>query len=244
MFNEDQLIVLAEEILFISYDPMDLSNRAIIIDSTSYNLNLRTIHDTLYPPAVSGTIITCTIIAGVVVGSTLTSNPAFDVGSWPAGVIINLVVQGRIEGRGGDGGQGSGHAGANGGTALYTRFAISVDFTAAQIWAGGGGGGGGGSKNGGGGGGAAGSLPGYGGGLAGTGGTPGTDGTLTTGGSGGAGGGSNSGGNGGGPGLDGTAGNAGGINPGGAKGIKGNAIDGVSLLTITGTGDRRGTEIN
>lgn len=236
--DADKLTVIAEEMLFISYDSADLNNRAIIIDNDSLNLNIRTIHDTLYPPPVAGITVNITVIAGVDVGSASMSTPAMDIGSWPAGVTLNLVVQGRIQGCGGQGdtGGGGGTGGFTGGTALFTRVAINADFTGGQIWAGGGGGGRAGQATGGGGAGYQGGL----GGLAGAHLGPGDLGLPGTRLVGGLGGGQGTGivaGQGGGPGLDGVAAVS-------AGGSKGNSIDGVSFLTISHAGDRRGNEVN
>jgi hypothetical protein len=259
----DRFAAEAEEVQF--HVPVeDLSNRQIIVDANINNVNLRSAHDSLYPPIADGdspkpTII-CTVNAGVIVGSGSTASPAFDVGSWPAGVTINLVVRGRLEGMGGHGGAGGGENGFSGevgGPALRARYAISLDIVGGEIWGGGGGGGGGAadffqgqSHGGGGGGGGAGQLggdPGAGGpGFVHPDGSPGQPGTATAGGAGGASGGGSAGagGAGGGPGLAGaTGGSAFGF--GGAGGSPGAAIDGISFVTITaGPGDRRGPEIN
>lgn len=223
----------AQEVLFTDYEVE--TDQVIIIDTNANDLNLRTIHGTLYPEAQNGDVVICTIEAGVVVGSTSAATPAFDIGSWNAGVSITLIVKGRIQGKGGAGGAGGFPTGSNGsvgGPALYTRYAIDLDVDEGEIWGGGGGGGGGNDgDNTTGGGGGAGTEGGGGGG----GDLPGATGTATAGGAaGGAGAGA-----GGGPGL---AGAAGGGTSGGAAGA---AIDGVSYVTVTeGPGDRRGGEIN
>lgn len=258
----DRLAAEAEEMLWTA-PADDLTDRQIIFDANNYNVNLRTAYDSIYPAPVSGDEVTCTIYAGVIIGSTSAALRAFDVGSWPAGITINLVVLGRIEGTGGAGGQGgssgNGFAAGNGGPALYTRYAINLDLSSGgEIWGGGGGGGGGasdrpGQRGGGGGGGGAGVVGGPGA-LGGTGlsyngfgGTSGGAASVGFGGAGGQGGGSlaGNGGNGGGPGLSGASGGNGeGFYSGGAGGSAGSAIDGVSYCTITGTGDRRGGQIN
>lgn len=230
----------AEEILFTT-PTTDLTHRSITIDTNFNNFNMRTIHDTLFPAPTAGITVTCTVEAGVIVGSNSTSLKAFDVGTWPVGVILNLVNLGRIQGHGGDGGNGL-TVGNNGGIALYTRTAIALTDTSGQIWGGGGGGGGGGhgGSSGGGGGGGAGKEPGIGGIAIVT--NDGAPGSTTVGGNGGIDASGQDGGNGGGPGLNGSPGHAG-ISPA-AGGIAGSAIDGVSFCTITGAGDRRGPEVN
>ncbi|MAN77774.1 MAG: hypothetical protein CML24_11425 [Rhizobiales bacterium] len=246
-----------EEVRFLDLDEQDLTNRVIIIDGSANNINLRSIHDSLFPPLTEGDEITFIVNSGVVVGSTSTGSPAMHVGTWPAGFVPLVQVRGRIQGRAGNGGRGgqnggNGASGGAGGRALYTRSPITLELlSGAQIWGGGGGGGGGGSRfgarGGGGGGGGAGTLPGSGG-AGGSGqqsGQPGKPGTATAGGAGGAGAYSAGDGRaGGGPGQSGTAGQAGYGTSGGAGGAAGSAIDGVSYITITGSGDLRGPQVN
>lgn len=248
----DRFKVEAEEVLFAtSSDNPDF--HPLVIDSNTTNINLRTIHDAVYGTPTSATIVECRVLAGVEVTGTATSIPAFDVGSWPSGVAITLIVEGSIRAPGGLGGLGyypsalSGQPGLPGGTALYTRFAINLELPAgSKLWAGGGGGGGGGANGlggyAGGGGGGAGSPPGLG--SSGAYG-PGSAGTPTAGGLGGVGVfGAYNGANGGDPGLAGGNGPSG-IAPGGAGGAAGRSIDGISYVTTTVTGgDQRGPTAN
>lgn len=250
----------AEEQLYEIIDPADLDNRTIIFDAAILDVNLRDVHDSLYPVPQTGDTFTlrCYIETNVVVGSSVSTAPAFTVGSWPTGVTILIYNSGRIQGAGGNGGQAVfnspySYPGAKGGTALYTRRAISLDNTNGKIYSGGGGGGGGGVNNvssgsdarGGGGGGGA----GYVGGTGATGvGQTGENGTLDAGGAGGLGavsGGQNggTGGTGGAPGQPGDAGQSKdyGSSPGGAAG---ESIDGESYITFVATGDIRGPRIN
>lgn len=134
-FADDRYVVDAEEMIFSEVlDPDDPGTaRLILIDSDSYNLNLRTLHDSFYSAPESGDEVLCIIGTGVKVGSTSVATPAFHVGSWPDGVTITLRVNGRIQGRGGNGGDA-------GGAALYTREAITLTNNG-QIYGGGGGGG-------------------------------------------------------------------------------------------------------
>jgi hypothetical protein len=257
----DRFTVEAEEMLWTAPDA-DLTNRQIVFDANNYNINLRTAHDSIYPTPASGDEVTCTINSGVVIGSVATGAVrAFDVGSWPAGVTINLIVNGRIQGMGGVGGAGGafnsgGSPAGTGGIALYTRYPINLEFpSGGEIWGGGGGGGGGagsggpgssGNGGGGGGGGAGqnGGVPANGGSSGGLG---GFFGTATAGGVGGnsGGAGAGAGGTGGGPGLSGGAGNTGLGGFGGAAGAPGSAIDGNSFVTIAVSGgDLRGPSVN
>jgi hypothetical protein len=235
--RDDSYAVEAEEMLF-DVPAADLTNRNVTIDSNNFNIDLRTIHDSIYPEPDGTETVTFTINAGVTVGSHSTSLYAITVGTWPAGTTLAMVNNGRVQGKGGRGGDAgtslTATAGAAGGPALYSRRAITVNNTNGEIWSGGGGGGGEVSPSGGGGGGGAGTDGGLGGAPFG-GGTNGSTGTATAGGAGGSG--VVGGGNGGGPGL---AGAAGGVS-GGAAGA---AIDGVSYITFSGTGDVRGGQIN
>lgn len=231
-----------EEISATSFGVSSPGDHAVIIDADIFNVNLRTMHDSIYGAPVAGNTVTCTINTGVKVGSTTAATAAFEVGTWPGGVTVNVVILGRIEGRGGNGGAGTSAAGGAGGIALRTRQTINVTSSAGQIWGGGGGGGGGATSFGtqqGGGGGGGGKNPGSGGASTGN---SGSAGTTEAGGAGGFG--VNIGGAGGNPGLAGTAG----AGPGGAGGAAGTAIDGISFVHFTGgtspVGDIRGAQIN
>jgi hypothetical protein len=253
----DRFTVEAEEMLWTAPDA-DLTDRQIIFDANTFNVDLRSSHDSIYPAPISGDIVTCTINSGVIIGSVSAALKSFDVGSWPSGVVLNLIINGRIQGMGGSGGvgasTGNGGPGQPGGTALYSRYPINVDMSSGgEVWSGGGGGGGGAgfgvSKEGGGGGGGAGQNGGAGGPPGGASASAGGTGTATAGGLGGprvsslAG----KGGPGGGPGVTGNVGgdSAFGTYFGGAGGLRGAAFDGNSFVTLTlGAGNIRGTQIN
>jgi Concanavalin A-like lectin/glucanases superfamily len=232
----------AEEMLFI-VTATSPDNHVIIFDASINNVNLRTTHDSIYSTPVSGDTVTCTVAAGVIIGSTSVTVAAFEVGDWPAGVTINLIVIGRIQGKGGNGGAGGvalfasssgGAAGQAGGTALRSRESITLSGTGG-VWGGGGGAGGDGGFHTGSAG-----FGGYGGGggagtNTGSGGTGGF-GSTASGGNGTAGtseaGGTESR-DGGGPGLAGQSGNSTATAGGGAAGAAGAAIDGAG--TVSGT---------
>ncbi len=245
----DRFKVEAEEVNFALSDE-DLSTRSIIIDADIMNVNLRAAHDAIYPEAESGDVVVCRILEGVKVGSVSSTLIAFDVGDWPVGVFIEIILQGKVQGAGGAGGRGHlfvgafNEDGAPGGVALYTRHPVDIEFPAgAKLWSGGGGGGGGdafvydGKVGGGGGGGA-----GLSGGLGGP--NDGNPGTEDAGGTGGGGYIGAPGGAGGGPGLPGGSGPF--INYNGTDGgLPGSAIDGVSYVTFSITGgDIRGPQIS
>lgn len=231
--TEARYTVVAEEMSFVQ-EPV--TDHIITIDSDTFDFNLREVHDQIYADAESGDNVIVRIDAGVKVGASKTSKVAFNVGDWAAGVNIYIYNNGRIQGCGGRGGRFDDvdKDGRPGGTALYTRFAITLDNSNGEIFGGAGGGAGfyvsAGSGFGGNGGGGAGYLPGA---------TPAGQ-VQATPDSGG--GGSTSAGNGGDPGEDGQAsafGNTG--------GLKGKAIDGDSYITFDSAtspadeGDIRGT---
>lgn len=227
---------VAEEMRFTDLDAGSNLDRVFLLNFNTMNVNLRDLHDLTYASDFAG--VTVTFIITATIGSTSTSVPAVDVGDWPVGFVPTVQLRGRIQGHGGNGAAPTAN-GNVGGVALYTRHDIDLELDVgdAEIWGGGGGGGGGsGGFVPGAGGGGAGTNPGLGGvGAAGNGG----DGTSEVGGASGPTD-SSPGGAGGGPGLAGA--NAPVL--GGTGGAAGAAIDGLSYVTKTGTGDIRGGQIN
>jgi hypothetical protein len=184
----------------------------------------------------SSTIVNVTIRPLVVIGSSSTSTPAMQIGSWPSGAQILITIQSGayIVGRGGNGGAAE-QPGLAGGLALNVDYPVSIENFGVI---GGGGGGGGGSRPvfGGPGGGGAGRDPGL------AGGTGATSGSVETGGAGarrkGEDGGGGNGGNLGQPGMDAFGSTT--DEPGGAAG---GAITGSANITWINRGDVRGSEV-
>lgn len=162
--NDDSLTLTTQSATF----PLVPTDKTIFIENSTNNLNLRTLHDSIYVAPVSGSPnenITFVIDPGVVVGSTSMTNAALTVGSWPSGVHLALTINGEIQGKGGDGVSGgsadltvcpgkgfplgvytltAGVAGTVGGTALdATGFAITITNNGAVRGGGGSAGGGG-----------------------------------------------------------------------------------------------------
>jgi len=274
LFEDEHAISVQAQELKFAIDLGDPNVRLITISSTLYNVNLRTLHDSLFAPLTGVEVVTFTIETSGVGGSTSTGAFAIDTGEWPTMTTDpTLAITGRIQGKAGAGGKGASQqlvspfsliapvAGAAGGPALKVRAPFTLDGTG-KIWSGGGAGGGGGygqgsgtNFGGGGGGGGAGTDGGAGGAggtvFSGNNGGAGGVGTADAGGSGGSGPNvAGNGGAGGGPGLAGSAGQggvAGGVpTSGAAGGAAGVAIDGVSLVTFAGghTLDIRGAQIN
>tara|TARA_R110000868_G_scaffold186079_2_gene428282 strand:- start:2344 stop:4620 length:2277 start_codon:yes stop_codon:yes gene_type:complete len=243
----------AEEQLYQIFDPEDLDNRTLIFDAAILDVNIRTIHDSLYPDPETADTFTLRVYVetNVVVGASTTGNAAITVGTWPAGVVIEIYNNGRIQGGGGAGGRAAkdggiaAGAGGVGGLALYTRKSIALDNLSGQIYGGGGGGGGGALKEGGkfagGGGGGAGYVGGAGGATGNGEDNAGKVGTLDAGGAGGitTTSGAYSGGAGGAPAVAGSKPGGGGLG-----GAAGGAIDGDSYIAFTALGDIKGTRIN
>jgi hypothetical protein len=214
------------------------------------------VFDDQYSGVESGDVVRFIINEGVVVGSTNIATPAFDVGSWPVGVTFILEINGSLEGKGGQGGaggnklagSGAGSVGLSGGLALYTRRAINLEGLGTLGGGGGGGGGGGapyagyGAGGGGGGRGRQGGPGGLGGGGTVLPGTAGSLGTATAPGPGGSGNGISGDG-----GLGGDLGSSGSSGSGpsaAAGGSPGNAIDGDSYVTETGSVTIFGARVN
>jgi hypothetical protein len=253
----DRYACEAEEMIFGGVTLDDPNSRVIPIDANISNINLRELHDSIYPPLTEddlgspGVSVTFIIAAGVIVGSNSTSMPACDVGMWLAGFTPHLQVLGRIQGHGGDGRSlvtGGGPPepdGFPGGPALYTRNDVTVDASSGEIW----GGGGGGALAASGaptflqaaGGGGAGKEPGVAGTSFLTSGTEAQDGTTEAGGD-GASQGALNGGDGGDPGQSAGAASGGMI---GDPGAAGSAIDGIAFVTFTTSpsGDIRGPTV-
>lgn len=114
----------------IEADPI----RIVQIDSDTLNVNLRTLHDTLYQPATSGDTVRLIVSPGAIVGSISTVSPALSIGAWPAGVIVEIGGTGRIQGKGGDG---TLQGGEIGGLALFASYACEI-IDDIEIFSGGG----------------------------------------------------------------------------------------------------------
>lgn len=235
--KSEKFVVEAQEAIFESDAVIDLLDRVITIDADTYDFNLRTIHDTLFPVITDPTGITLTvhINSGITVGATTQASRAFDVGSFPSALPITINLRGKIGGHGGKGGSQAGGNAEAGGTAFYTRKAVTLNVYG-SLW---GGGGGGGHANTCAGGGGAGRLPGQPG-VLNAGSTP-AAGTENAGGVGSIFSGIQFGGTGGAPGQAGNSGTGVASQSGGAAG---RAIDGVSYVTLTNSGDIRGTQVN
>jgi hypothetical protein len=211
------------------------------VTSSANNVNIRSLVDALgYLGGEAN--IRVTVDAGVILGSTSLGVGGLATGTFPTGVVIQIINNGRLQGRGGTGGFGGlrfapGSPGGTGGWALEVDHDVYLTNIDGVIWGGGGGGGGGGGTSllgfgGGGGGGGGGGV------VGGTGGgsdvvNPAADGANGTTDAGGVGGnigplGGGAGGTGGGPGLNGLPGAPKGVIPGGAGGVPGAYVAGTA----------------
>lgn len=230
--KEDRYVVDAQESIFVSQDDLETA-RVVFIDDDISGANLRSLHDQIYSDPQPYDVVRFIVSAGAIAGTLV-------VGDWPDFVDLTLIIVAgsSVLGRGGNGGSYP-KTGSAGGTALYTRYPISIENNG-RI-AGGGGGGGSGIffdpseihiQSGGGGGGA-----GYPPGAGGIGFTQnGQPGTTSSGGAGGAAG-PGSGGNGG---NLAQAGSAGSFNGGAA----GRAVDGDSYINWINLGTIIGARVN
>lgn len=125
----------------------------ISVDTSNYNL---------YNAAISAgwngleaLDLTCTINSGIYVNSTSTSTPGFETGAFPATAVVNVINNGFIVGKGGNGGQGgngstfdrNGAVGTAGGPAFKSSStSSSIRVTNNGTIGGGGGGGAGGNS--------------------------------------------------------------------------------------------------
>lgn len=262
--GEDEISVRSMQVKFANV-PTGGGARFVYIENDIYNVNMRDVWDSLFSPPQNGQTATFVVESNVKVGSIDASLPAMKTGDWPVGFTLNLTIKpgARVQGKGGEGAMGRiwdgtlgsqpGNPGQNGGTALKATYAVNVN-NQGKLWSGGGGAGSGALWLGfvinypaytPGGGGGAGFDPGAGG-FGDEGNTPGQPGTIDLGGVGGTSSVSNGqGGRGGDPGEDGQDGASAfhqylGSSPGGAKGLKGAAVDGAAFVTWVNIGDRKG----
>lgn len=144
--------VLAEEANFIEQPDLGggtgtggTGDRYIYVDVAALNVNLRSLHDAIYTTPDSDTVAIF-VVNATIGGARDSSSPAMNVGDWPVGADVRLVLNAELGSPGGRGGtytpngtpSGLQVAPGNGGTALYTRFPITVTNNS-TIYAGGGG---------------------------------------------------------------------------------------------------------
>jgi hypothetical protein len=131
-------------------DSQDLACFDVVIDITSSvsNVNVATLAGS---PSVAVDVLV-NIASGVTVDSPNTSNPALTTHGLPAGSTVQIINEGTIHGRGGDGACEEEGAGEDGGDAIQANVPVTIDNSNGAIYGGGGGGGSGDDPTGGGGG--------------------------------------------------------------------------------------------
>lgn len=144
----------AEEVRFAGVELEPETDRYVFIENDCFNVNLRDLYNQIYTAPNNGDNIYFIVAASARVGSLRRDDhtvPAMTVGNWPEAVNLFLTVNGRIQGVGGRGGGaellGLSNIGQQGGTAFYTRRAITItnngqgtSESRTGIWGGGGGG--------------------------------------------------------------------------------------------------------
>lgn len=147
MSKEYEMTITAQESVFVEQPDEGGGTggggtgvRYVYIDSPMFNIVLRDLYDEIYPAPESGDEVR--FIVNDLVGSIRNSGlPAVNVGTWPDGVVLQMVVNVAVRGHGGDGQPNiiaSGVPATVGGDGLYTRFPITV-INNADISGGGGG---------------------------------------------------------------------------------------------------------
>lgn len=147
---EDGYAIQGQELRF-SGDVIPDEQRTVFIDSDHFNLDLRTLYDSLYGSVPEGEYaqITFVLSPGAWIGSLSASSPSLSVGTWAEDVVLVLQIgtadssDAQVLGHGGDGGGYPGDSlnGGDGSVAIYTRRAITIT-NLGTIGGGGGGGGG------------------------------------------------------------------------------------------------------
>lgn len=150
--SDDRFQIEAEEMSSGDGLTPDANEKTIFIDVNNFNLNLRTVYDSIFSAPDIYDVVTFILSAGANVGTRKGGNGwGIDTGEWPelegdpSRLVLNIF--GRAIARGGDGGDGAaiiGSDGEDGEHALRVRVPMSIDNQG--IIGGGGGGGGGGNS--------------------------------------------------------------------------------------------------
>lgn len=93
-FDDANYLVEADEMRFEpKYDP-GVSTPTVIFSADQNNVALDVVFENLYPPAVDGDTIDVVVNESVIIGSTSTAVPAFDIGTWPTKSITGNRTSG------------------------------------------------------------------------------------------------------------------------------------------------------
>lgn len=91
---DGRIDVTGEELNWTTVTATDPLNRQLSIDYALRNANMRTLHDTNYGTPVSGGTVTLTIASTGRIGSSSTSSPALDTGTWPSTAFTGTRASG------------------------------------------------------------------------------------------------------------------------------------------------------
>lgn len=86
--------VTGEEVNWTELQASDPLNRFVTIDYNAYDLNFRTLHDDLYGAPVVGGTVTLVVASNARVGSSATSTPALQTGTWPSAAFTATRASG------------------------------------------------------------------------------------------------------------------------------------------------------
>ena len=161
--SDSDYTILAEEVLYTeTITPDDPNVVTETVNTATKNLNMRSFFNAAGNTATASTVFTLVVDSGINIYSDINGVAALVTGDWPAGAVINLVVNGLIAGKGGNAGSGgyamytgsppyfysllNGGNGANGYSSIEASYDVDILVNASGIIGGGGGGGGGGGN--------------------------------------------------------------------------------------------------
>lgn len=132
--HDEATINLELEELHFAEDAVPDTDRAVYIDTTTVNLNLRDLYDSLYSSVPGGATVTFYLAPGAYVGGSILAGFAMTVGTWPSDTVVILAVgtlagaASGVLGKGGDAGgyPGASSNGQDGSHAIYTRRALII----------------------------------------------------------------------------------------------------------------------
>lgn len=136
--------VMAREFAYNDVD-FDTGLRVIEVNADAFDFNIRDAYDAIYADSPDGKTVRVIVAEGVLVTATSVSIPAMVFGSWPASTTLEIVIDGIVSGRGGNGGNfpdESGKDGQFGGLSISANRAATLTINSGGRVSGGGGGGG------------------------------------------------------------------------------------------------------
>lgn len=92
--GKTKFAVVAEEDAFASLDPEDLTTRSITINYDTLDVNMRSMHDELFPDPTDGITVNFIVETNTYVGASQTSIPALQTGIWPTKAVTGNRTSG------------------------------------------------------------------------------------------------------------------------------------------------------